>query len=70
VTARGTFEFRRDHDYRMVPKKKVYVSRNPGLYDPDFAYGINTKFALFLVRTLALFFVRLFLLGRMESCAR
>jgi hypothetical protein len=32
----------------------VFVSHNPGLYDPTFAYGICTKYALFLSNTSAL----------------
>lgn len=40
TTARGTYEFRKDNDYRLTPKVKQFISHNPGVYDREFTYGI------------------------------
>ncbi|KAK2943424.1 putative protein of unknown function (DUF4483) [Blattamonas nauphoetae] len=43
VTARGDYEFRKDHDYRIKPVKKQKHTGNPGIKDRNYAYGVNTE---------------------------
>lgn len=66
TTARGTYEFRKDHDYRITVHKKQFKSHNPGLTDPDFTYGIQTKFekikTFFNFKSIFIFFVDLIIL--------
>ena len=44
TTARGTYEFRKDRDYRLEKPKHEFVSSNPSVKDPNFTFGIQTKF--------------------------
>ncbi|KAH7822094.1 putative protein of unknown function (DUF4483) [Monocercomonoides exilis] len=43
TTSRGTYEFRKDHDYKLEKPKKEFKSHNPGMYDPEYTFGISTK---------------------------
>ena len=46
TTARGTYEFRKDHDFRVIPTQRKFTSHNPAIENPDFTFGQPTPFIL------------------------